>query len=47
MCQIFSAPGNKEAGRQIDEGRIQADELIFEPEFLLSDSLALEASEKH
>ena len=36
----------KEADRQIDESRIQAEELIFEAELLLSDSLALEASEK-
>jgi len=34
----------KKADRQIDDGRIQADELIFEPEPFLSNSLALEAS---
>ena len=34
----------KKADRQIDDGRIQADELIFEPELFLSNSLALEAS---
>ena len=29
----------KEADRQIDDGGIQADELILEPELFLSDSL--------
>ncbi len=34
----------KEADRQIDDGRIQADELIFEPKLSFSDSLTLEAT---
>ena len=36
----------KKADRQINEGRVQADELIFEPELFLSDSFALEAGQK-